>query len=180
MCARHAGEKSMGRKRIDDRTRAEICMAVSEGMKIKDAARYFGVSEWTISSIRREEKEKNRGTENMQMTAAEICRDYREAKDRTAQVPILAELNATSVQEIEKILLADPSTGFKRLEEPAAPEPTERRSGKPGRSAADRSIMCSQSLFNALRELMGAGADSVRLTAALDGLEIRLEAERVK
>ena len=40
----------------------------------------------------------------MTMTKNEICRNYREAKDKPEQIKILADLNCTSVAEIEKIL----------------------------------------------------------------------------
>ena len=38
------------------------------------------------------------------MTINEICRSYREAKDKPEQIKILADLNCTSVTEVEKIL----------------------------------------------------------------------------
>lgn len=41
----------------------------------------------------------------MEMEAGEICRRYREAKDRPGQVQILAELNRASRAEIIRILL---------------------------------------------------------------------------
>lgn len=40
----------------------------------------------------------------MQMSAEEICRDYRQAKDPKAQIRILADLNACSPAHIKKIL----------------------------------------------------------------------------
>lgn len=169
MYARNAEETNMARKKIDDAARAEIYMAVSEGMKVADAAKYFGVSEWTVNKIRSEKEEKNRMNNNMPMTAEEICRDYREAKDKEAQVGILAELNATGVCEIEKILMADPTTGY---------EGTRKRSGPPEK--ADKIVKCSEEIFRALKALLAAGADTAKLTAAVDGTEIKAEAERVK
>ena len=90
----------MGKKRLDDRTRAEIRLALSEGMKGTEAARYYGVSQNTISAIKHEMEPIYEGVENMQMTPEEICSSYRTAKDRAGQVRILAELNATSEAEI--------------------------------------------------------------------------------
>lgn len=43
----------------------------------------------------------------MTMTNGEILRDYRGAKDKKAQVKILAELNACSVQQIKEILISE-------------------------------------------------------------------------
>ena len=40
----------------------------------------------------------------MTMTKNEICRNYRESKDKPEQIKILADLNCTSMAEIEKIL----------------------------------------------------------------------------
>ncbi len=40
------------------------------------------------------------------MTPGEILRDYNEAKDKRAQIQILAELNATSKEEIMAVLKA--------------------------------------------------------------------------
>lgn len=173
MYARNAEETNMARKKIDDATRAEIYMAVSEGMKVADAAKYFGVSEWTVNKIRSEEEEKNRMNNNMPMTAEEICRDYREAKDKEAQVGILAELNATGVREIEKILMADPTTGFKGVRKTA-------EAARPAKAKGDRLVQCSEEIFRALKALLAAGADTAKLTAAVDGTEIKAEAERVK
>lgn len=124
----------MGKKRLDEKTRAEIRLALSEGMKGAEAARYYGVSQNTISAIKREMESIYKGTENMQMTPEEICSSYRTAKDRAGRVRILAELNATSEAEIAKILLADPTTGFAAAAQggkaaKAAPERRELRSG---------------------------------------------------
>ena len=41
----------------------------------------------------------------MWMTPGEICREYRQAKDKAAQVGILADLNSCSKAEIRDILL---------------------------------------------------------------------------
>ena len=40
----------------------------------------------------------------MNMTPEEICRSYREAKKKMEQIKILSELNATTEEEIKKIL----------------------------------------------------------------------------
>lgn len=173
MYARNAERTNMARKKIDDATRAEIYMAVCEGMRTVDAAKYFGVSEWTVNKIRNEEEEKNRMNDNMPMTAEEICRDYREAKDKKAQVGILAELNATGVREIEKILMADPTTGFKGVRKGA-------EAVRPAKAKGDRLAQCSEEIFRALKALMSAGADAVKLTVTMDGTEIKAEVERVK
>lgn len=42
----------------------------------------------------------------MDMTAAEILKNYREAKDKKKQVSILADLNVCTVGEIINILIA--------------------------------------------------------------------------
>lgn len=41
----------------------------------------------------------------MTMTINEICRNYRESKDKPEQIKILADLNCTNTDEIEKILV---------------------------------------------------------------------------
>lgn len=41
------------------------------------------------------------------MTEAEICREYREAKNQRAQVEILADLNLCSKNEILKVLMVN-------------------------------------------------------------------------
>lgn len=41
----------------------------------------------------------------MTMTINEICRDYRESKNKAEQIKILADLNCTDTGEIEKILV---------------------------------------------------------------------------
>ena len=42
----------------------------------------------------------------MTMTDNEICRNYREAKNRPEQIKLLADMNCTTVDEIKKILVA--------------------------------------------------------------------------
>ena len=39
------------------------------------------------------------------MTPDEICRDYRQAKDKKGQIKILADLNCTTKEEIIKVLM---------------------------------------------------------------------------
>lgn len=112
-------------KKMDERKRAEIKLALDSGMTYADAAKLYRVSPATISKI----KQEGYGSE-MQMTHEEICSSYRTAKDRKAQVKILAELNATSEGEIAKILLADPTTGF------AATIAGGKTAGKPAPEAA--------------------------------------------
>lgn len=184
-------------KRLDEKTRAEIRLALSEGMKQKDAARYYGVSQNTISVIKRElepVREIYEGTEDMQMSPEEICSSYRTAKDRAGQVRILAELNATSEAEIAKILLADPTTGFaaavnsagaaKAAPKEAAKAPekerdTERaRAPEKARDTADAIVRCSEALFGALKALTGAGADAAEVKITVSGFEIRASMER--
>lgn len=41
----------------------------------------------------------------MTMTVEEICRNYREAKNKREQIKILADLNCTTKEEILKVLL---------------------------------------------------------------------------
>lgn len=178
-------------KRLDEKTRAEIRLALSEGMKQKDAARYYGVSQNAISIIKRELEpvvEIYEGTENMQMSPEEICSSYRTAKDRAGQVRILAELNATSEAEIAKILLADPTTGFtaavksagaaKAAPKKAAEAPEKARSPERARDTADAIVRCSEALFGALKALTGAGADAAEAKITVSGFEIRASMER--
>lgn len=179
-------------KRLDEKTRAEIRLALSEGMKQKDAARYYGVSQNTISAIKRElepVREIYEGTENMQMTPEEICSSYRTAKDRAGQVRILAELNATSEAEIAKILLADPTTGFtaavksagaaKAAPKKAAEAPEKARGPeRANKDTADAIVRCSEALFGALKALTGAGADAAEVKITVSGFEIRASMER--
>ena len=40
----------------------------------------------------------------MNMTDNEICRNYRAAKDKRAQIKILADMNCTTAEDIKKIL----------------------------------------------------------------------------
>lgn len=181
-------------KRLDEKTRAEIRLALSEGMKQKDAARYYGVSQNTISVIKRElepAREIYEGTENMQMSPEEICSSYRTAKDRVGQVRILAELNATSEAEIAEILLADPTTGFAAAvnsagaapqEAAEAPEkaraPEKAKAPEKARDTADAIVRCSEALFGALKALSGAGADAAEVKITVSGFEIRASMER--
>lgn len=178
-------------KRLDEKTRAEIRLALSEGMKQKDAARYYGVSQNTISVIKRElepAREIYEGTENMQMSPEEICSSYRTAKDRAGQVRILAELNATSEAEIVKILLADPTTGFtaavksagaaKAAPKKAAEAPEKAKAPEKARDTADAIVRCSEALFGALKALTGAGADAAEVNMKVSGFEIRASMER--
>lgn len=62
----------------------------------------------------------------MQMSAAEIVREYRTAKDQRAQIKILAELNACSPDHIKKI-----------LQENGEPVP---QRGRPAKAPAERTI----------------------------------------
>ena len=62
----------------------------------------------------------------MQMSAEEICRDYRQAKDPRAQIRILADLNACSPAHIKKIL----QEGGEAVAVP----------GRPAKAPAQRSI----------------------------------------
>lgn len=62
----------------------------------------------------------------MQMSAAEICRDYRHARDQKAQIRILAELNACSPDHIKKILQENGETVPQR--------------GRPAKAPAERTI----------------------------------------
>lgn len=62
----------------------------------------------------------------MQMSVAEIVREYRTAKDQRAQVKILAELNACSPDYIKKI-----------LQENGVPVP---QRGRPAKAPAERTI----------------------------------------
>lgn len=187
----------MGKKRLDDRTRAEIRLALSEGMKGTEAARYYGVSQNTISAIKHEMEPIYEGVENMQMTPEEICSSYRTAKDRAGQVRILAELNATSEAEIAKILLADPTTGFaaavqggkaaprKAAPRKAAEAPKEARGPERTKApekagdTADAIVKCSEALFGALKALTGAGADAAEVKITVSGFEIRASMERM-
>lgn len=43
----------------------------------------------------------------MKMTESEICREYREAKDKRAQIRILADLNVCEKNQIMKVLLSN-------------------------------------------------------------------------
>ena len=178
-------------KRLDEKTRAEIRLALSEGMKQKDAARYYGVSQNTINVIKRElepVREIYEGTEDMQMSPEEICSSYRTAKDRAGQVRILAELNATSEAEIAKILLADPTTGFaaavnsagaaKAAPKKAAKAPEKARGTERAKDTADAIVRCSEALFGALKALTGAGADAAEVKITVSGFEIRASMER--
>lgn len=182
-------------KRLDEKTRAEIRLALSEGMKQKDAARYYGVSQNTINVIKRElepVREIYEGTEDMQMSPEEICSSYRTAKDRAGQVRILAELNATSEAEIAKILLADPTTGFaaavssagaakaapKKAPKKAAEAPEKARGTERAKDTADAIVRCSETLFGALKALTGAGADAAEVKITVSGFEIRASMER--
>ena len=181
-------------KRLDEKTRAEIRLALSEGMKQKDAARYYGMSQNTISVIKHElepVREIYEGTENMQMSPEEICSSYRTAKDRAGQVRILAELNATSEAEIAKILLADPTTGFAATVKSAgaapqeaaeAPEkaraPEKAKAPERARDTADAIVRRSEALFGALKTLTGAGADAAEVKITVSGFEIRASMER--
>lgn len=178
-------------KRLDEKTQAEIRLALSEGMKQKDAARYYGVSQNTISVIKRElepVREIYEGTENMQMSPEEICSSYRTAKDRAGQVRILAELNATSEAEIAKILLADPTTGFaaavnsagaaKAAPKKAAEAPEKARGPERAKDTAGAIVRCSEALFGALKALTGAGVDAAEVKITVSGFEIRASMER--
>lgn len=178
-------------KRLDEKTRAEIRLALSEGVKQKDAARYYGVSQNTISVIKRElepVREIYEGTEDMQMSPEEICSSYRTAKDRAGQVRILAELNATSEAEIAKILLADPTTGFaaavssagaaKAAPKKAAEAPEKARGTERAKDTADAIVRCSETLFGALKALTGAGAGAAEVKITVSGFEIRASMER--
>lgn len=181
-------------KKLDEKTRAEIRLALSEGMKQKGAARYYGVSQNTISAIKHElepAREIYEGTENMQMSPEEICSSYSTAKDRAGQVRILAELNATSEAEIAKILLADPTTGFVTAvnsagaapqEAAEAPEkaraPERAKAPEKARDMADAIVRCSEALFGALKALTGAGADTAEAKITVCNFEIRASMER--
>lgn len=177
----------MGKKRLDEKTRAEIRLALSEGMKGVEAARYYGVSQATIGAIKREMEPIYKRSENMQMTPEEICSSYRTAKDRAGQVKILAELNATSEAEIAKILLADPTTGFAAAVQggkaaKAAPgkarAPEKAKAPEKARDAADAIVRCSEALFGALKAMTDAGADGCEVKMTVSGLEIRASMER--
>lgn len=51
----------------------------------------------------------------MQMTEEEICRRYREAKKKTSQIGILADLNAATTADIKEILERRGEMGRPRL-----------------------------------------------------------------
>lgn len=61
-------------------------------------------------------------TRRLQMTAAEIAASYRGAKDKRAQIPILAQLNAVTEDEIRAVL--------EDLGEPV-PKKEKRKAGRP-------------------------------------------------
>lgn len=67
----------------------------------------------------------------MQMTEKEICKRYREAKDKRLQIGILAELNATSKEFIKEILERGGEMGRPKLKaelpKQAAGDETEKR-----------------------------------------------------
>lgn len=82
----------------------------------------------------------------MQMTDSEILASYRQAKDKAAQVKILAELNACPVQTIKDILVAQgvdwrqlPRVRGKGTEEKKPAETTEKatENGQSGRLRPD-------------------------------------------
>lgn len=187
-------------QKMDERKRAEIKLALDSGMTYADAAKLYRVSPATISKI----KQEGYGSE-MQMTNEEICSSYRTAKDRKAQVKILAELNATSESEIAKILLADPTTGFaatigagkpagKPAPEAAKPMPEARKVPekvpKPPRETApkaeklpetrSRAEICFDALFYALRSAMESGADIMSMSCTVGGMTVTANVERRK
>lgn len=72
-------------RKLDDNLRADIRLALAGGMELGAAAKKYG-----------------------------ICRDYRAAKDKPAQIKILAELNLLTVTEVVRILAADPTSGYRK------------------------------------------------------------------
>lgn len=188
-------------KKMDERKRAEIKLALDSGMTYADAAKLYRVSPATISKI----KQEGYGSE-MQMTNEEICSSYRTAKDRKAQVKILAELNATSEGEIAKILLADPTTGFAatiaggktagapaKAEAPQMKPVTPTPKSPPAREAKaetekaaiqaearNSAELCFDALFYALRSAMANGADIMSMSCTVGGMTVAANVERRK
>ena len=74
----------------------------------------------------------------MQMSAAEIVREYRTAKDQRAQVKILAELNACSPDHIKKILQENGEPVS--LPQRPARAPAQRTIEKPGKALERETI----------------------------------------
>lgn len=94
-------------RKIDEATRSDIRLALAGGMELGAAAKKYGICRATARAILND-------TRYMQMTPGEICRDYRAAKDKPAQIKILAELNLLTVTEVVRILAADPTSGYRK------------------------------------------------------------------
>lgn len=74
----------------------------------------------------------------MQMTAAEICREYRTAKNPAGQIGILADLNACSPGHIKKILQENGEAVS--LPQRPAKAPAQRTIEKPGKALERETI----------------------------------------
>ncbi len=94
-------------RKLDDNLRADIRLALAGGMELGAAAKKYGICRATARAILNE-------ADFAQMTPGEICRDYRAAKDKPAQIKILAELNLLTVTEVVRILAADPTSGYRK------------------------------------------------------------------
>lgn len=85
----------------------------------------------------------------MDMTAAEILKNYREAKDKKRQVRILADMNVCSVDEIKAILIAG---GIDKRELPRTRQKTATETSEPKFNATARQLSVISTALQLYRE----------------------------
>lgn len=115
----------------------------------------------------------------MEMTEEKIVSDYRQAKNKNAQVKILAELNAVTEADIAKILLAHPESGFKS--ESSTPKRSYNRraseaakkTAEPAKKAPAPAPEAAQPISAA--QLVQGVADMLKANPGLEQLEFAVE-----
>ncbi len=85
----------------------------------------------------------------MDMTAAEILKNYREAKDKKRQVRILADMNVCTIDEIKAILIAG---GIDKRELPRTRQKTATETNDPKFTATARQLSVITTALQLYRE----------------------------
>lgn len=155
-------------RKTDQETADAIRSAVEGGMSVDAAAKKYGVHSNTARRI-------VKGKDHMEMSEAEIRRNYCEAKDKRAQVQILADLNATTRDEIERILAK--TSGSSPAEPAASSTPRGIRTTAKSGTKMQELLECSEAIAMALKSIAGGGAGCARLHTTIDGVTINIEME---
>lgn len=94
------------------------------------------------------------------MSAEEICREYRTAKNQTAQIGILADLNACSPAQIKKILQEN-GEAVKLRGRPSRP-PQERAVDAPPKAPASAAASAARAYIEDLIARRKAAEEQIR------------------